>query len=174
MEQPLGLFQHLKVLPGLLRRDSFRHGGRRFPQLRKTEKVGSQPICASSNLNPLSPAKFNRRHRESIVSKMRCGSVESRMRTERGGGSSSVFKNALAAWTFRRSAPTMTATLNGASVGLRCTCSIRSRSWSMVVMRNFDSGRTRWTSGLTDSPILRQLEQRSQLSSALPDSLFRG
>jgi len=43
-----------------------------------------------------SPKKFRRRQRDKIVSKIRCGSVESRIRTDLPGGSSSVFKKALA------------------------------------------------------------------------------
>ena len=58
------------------------------------------------------------------------------------GGYSGVLKNAFAAAAFNRSAPTMMATLNCVSVGLRWTSAIKSRIWSMVMMRSFDSGRT--------------------------------
>ena len=44
-----------------------------------------------------SPEKFRRRQRDKIVSKIRDGSVESRIKTEFGGGSSRVLRKALAA-----------------------------------------------------------------------------
>ena len=81
-----------------------------------------------------------------MVSKIRCGSVESRIKTDLAGGSSSVFKKALAACAFSRSAPAMMATLCSASVGLSWISRIISRIWSMVTTRDLDSGRAQWMS----------------------------
>ena len=85
-------------------------------------------------------AKESRRHRERMVSSIRCGSVVSRIRSDLGGGSSSVLRKALAAWMFRRSAATMTPTLNGATVGFKFTVCISSRMTSIVMTLDLDSG----------------------------------
>jgi hypothetical protein len=81
-----------------------------------------------------------------MVSKIRCGSVESRIKTDFAGGSSSVFRKALAACAFSRSAPAMTAALCSASVGLSWISRISSRIWSIVTTRDLDSGRAQWMS----------------------------
>ena len=64
-----------------------------------------------------------------------------------GFGSSNVFRNALAAWTFNRSAATMTITLYRASVGFNAMVRITSRIWAIVITRILDSGLTHCTSG---------------------------
>ena len=63
--------------------------------------------AASAGSSPRWPSlkKFRRRQRDKMVSRIRDGSVESRIRTELAGGSSSVLRKALAAWGFNRSAP---------------------------------------------------------------------
>jgi len=109
-------------------------------------KAVSHAICAGAKGRTPSPAKFTRKQRERIVSSIRCGSVVSRIKIELAGGSSRVFKNALAAFSFIRSAATMPATLYSASVGLRLIACIKSRICSMTMTRDFDSGRTQRTS----------------------------
>src|SRR5258708_7233451 len=59
----------------------------------------SQARRDGSRNRPDSPAKFSRKQRDRIVSSIRCGSVERRIKVESAGGSSSVFKNAFAAAT---------------------------------------------------------------------------
>src|SRR5271163_1659790 len=106
----------------------------------------SQAVWLASNLRPAS-AKERRRQRERMVSSIRCGSVVSRIKSDLGGGSSSVFKNALAACTFSRSAATMTPTFKVATVGFRLTVCINSRISAMVITLDLDSGRIHETSG---------------------------
>jgi molybdopterin-binding protein len=81
-----------------------------------------------------------------MVSKIRCGSVESRIKTDLAGGSSSVFKKALAAWAIQPVGAAMMATLCSASVGLSWISRISSRIWSIVTTRDLDSGRAQWMS----------------------------
>jgi len=88
------------------------------------------------------------------------------------GGSSSDFKNALAASRFIRSAATMRATFHSPSAGALYTRSCSTRAglfWrrvicAMRICRSLDSGRTAITSAWMPSLILRHDTQWSQLS----------
>src|SRR5579862_6920285 len=106
-----------------------------------------------------------------MVSRIRWGSVDSRIKMDLAGGSSSVFRKALAACVFNRSAAAMMATLYSASVVLSWISRINSRVCSTVTTRDLDSGRAQWMSTCVSLSFFRQLGHSSQLSVATPPVL---
>ena len=125
---------------------------------------------SASSCTPVSPSKFNRRHRDNTVSMTFSGCAVSSMNTVRSGGSSSVLRKALMVTGGIRSAPLMIATLYRPSVGLRDTFWISPRIWLTVTTLDLDSGRTMSRSGKLWLSTLRQAVHSRHGSSGSPVS----
>ena len=109
-------------------------------------RSSSGPVqVACTGRSPVASAR--RWQREMIVGSSACGeSVTSRI-SVRGGGSSRVFRNALADSWFIRSAPSRTATFQPPQKDFDASCARLVRTCSTPMIRLFFSGSSQTTSG---------------------------